>query len=153
MSAVRLTTPTFLTLVGAWAVASALSALLVLAPVVEAREPTATEQFAFNVFLKRLTFGDHPKTSYLEGTWEARCKRVNARRPTATCSVSWDSDHAHWTAKARFRGAVKIGPPFRRFTWRFRATSTCVGDSCEALEEDQQVRHYTWKGTGINTPA
>lgn len=130
-----------------------LSSLLSLILVAEARAATATEDFAFNVFYKSLVIGDNPKTDYLDGTWTARCKRVRAKRPTATCKVSWDSDHARWTAKARFRGAVRIGPPYRRFSWRFRVTRRCVGDSCTGLTKRQRVRRYTWKGTGISTPA
>lgn len=127
----------------------------VLAPTAQARPSTPTEQFAFNVLYKNYAIGDTPKTTILDGTWHARCQVIkHARVPVATCRLSWDSDHAHWTASARLRGAVRIGPtPYRRFTWRFRVTSRCAGDSCRDVPPAHRVRHLIWRGTGFNTPA
>lgn len=128
--------------------------VLAVAPAT-ARAPTETEKFAFNVLYKNYVIGERPRTSILDGSWNARCRQVKpARVPTATCWLSWDSDHAHWTASARFRGATRIGSKsYRRFTWRFHVKSRCVGDVCSTIEPKRRVKRYTWKGSGLNTPA
>ena len=120
-----------------------------------AREPTATEVFAWNVFHKNYVIGRHPKTTIQGWSWTARCRRVqSARVPTATCSLSWNSKRAHWTARGRFRGAVRIGPPpYKRFSWKFSVKSRCVGEACAAFRPNRRVRRHVWKGTGLNTPA
>jgi hypothetical protein len=115
-----------------------------------------TEVFAYNVFLKNYTFGDSARTTILERSWQAHCRQVKRTPvPIARCRLSWDSDHAHWSATGRFRGAVRIGPPFKPFTWRFKVTEKCVGDACDypGRDPDSLVRHHLWKGDGVNTPA
>jgi len=120
------------------------------------RRAKQTEAFAYNVFLKNYTFGDSAKTTILQGSWRAHCRQVRVKPvPVTRCRLSWDSDHAHWSARGSFRGAVRIGPPFKRFTWRFNVTERCVGDACEypGRDPDSLIQHHRWKGTGINTPA
>ena len=140
---------------------AALAALLAAALLALAAGPagagaqTATEQFAFNVIYKNYAIGEHAQTTMLDDSFRAKCRRVKkARVPTAWCWLSWDSDHAHWTAYGRFRGAVTIGPyPYTPFTWRFNVKSRCVGDVCSTVDPKHRVKRRVWKGHGTNAPA
>ncbi len=93
-----------------------------------ARAQTATEAFAFNVIYKNYAIGEHVQTTILDDSFRAKCRRVKkARKPTAWCWLSWNSDHAHWTA--------------------------CVDDGCSAVDPKHRVKRRVWKGRGTNAPA
>ena len=117
------------------------------------RARTETELFAVNVFIKN--YVQTGKTSVLDGSWKARCKRLRkSAEPAARCRLSWDSNEAHWRASGTLRGAVSYGTyPPRRFRWRFRVTETCTGESCRRSDGSRPVRRHLWKGRGVNTPA
>lgn len=133
---------------------SAIGGLLLAATVASPALAGPTEDFAKNVLIKNYTFGDDARTSILDDTLWASCRVLRKKTPTATCTLGWSSDHASWTARARFTGATRTGGKrYKKFRWRFDVTETCVGDACAQLPADQQVRRHVWKGRGYNTPA